>query len=72
MILISDIKEECIQVGLNKNVQIVKCVGGKYGLDLSRSTGPESFWKNDRIKGIKKCWREKYEFLIDYLMNKKK
>ncbi|KRQ86216.1 hypothetical protein ABG79_01946 [Caloramator mitchellensis] len=72
VILMSDIKDECIQVGLNKNIQIVKCVAGKYGLDLSRSTGPESFWKNDVIKGIKKCWREKYEFLIDYLRDNKK
>jgi predicted amidohydrolase len=56
---------ECIQVGLNKNIQILQIENGKYGLDLQRASGPESFWKNNYSIGIKSSWREKYKLLID-------
>jgi hypothetical protein len=64
-LLVSPIVSECIQVGLNKNIQIVRNQNGKYGLDFKRATGPESFWKNNSNIGIRADWREKYEMLID-------
>ena len=66
VMLLSNIIDTCIQVGLNKNVQIIKCDNNKYGLDLKRASGPESFWKNSS-SGVKKAWREKYEMLVDKL-----
>lgn len=65
--LLSNIKNECIQVGLNKNVQIIKCDNNKYELDLKRATGPESFWKNNNVVGVKAKWRSSYENLINTL-----
>ncbi|MDK2905036.1 MAG: hypothetical protein PWR12_1112 [Eubacteriaceae bacterium] len=65
VILLSDQIDECIQVGMTKNVQIVKRVDGKYGLDLKRATGPESFWKNNQTIGVRKEWRNNYELLIN-------
>lgn len=71
VLLMSDQINECIQVGMTKNVQIVKCVNGRYGLDLKRATGPESFWKNNPKMGVKKEWRDNYELLINRLYERK-
>lgn len=68
VMLVSPQKNECIQVGLNKNVQIVQCKNGTYGLDLKRASGPESFWKNNYNIGIKAKWRNKYKLLISRLL----
>ena len=53
---------QCIQSGKNRTAQVVENENGKYGLDLSRTGGPEVIWKNKR--GMKKSWRKGFEFLI--------
>ena len=59
--------KKCFQVGNNKNAQIVKMCGGKFGIDLSRTTGPEAIWKNKNLIGMRGEWRQNYEALLRYI-----
>lgn len=68
VILLSNIKNQCIQVGLNKNIQLVKYENNKYGIDFKRATGPESFWKNNKTIGVKAKWRDTYERLLNSML----
>lgn len=54
----------CFQCGKNRTAQVVQDVNGVYGLDLTRTTGPEAIWK-DKPGMMKKSWRENFEWLID-------
>ena len=71
VLLYSDYINECIQSTMTKNVQIVKYENGKYGLDLKRASGLESFWKNNPKIGVRKEWREHYEFLVNDLYERR-
>lgn len=37
---------KCFQCGMNRTAQVVKEMDGEFGLDLSRTGGPETIWKN--------------------------
>lgn len=50
------------QCGKNRTAQVVKSENGMYGLDLSRTSGPEAIWRNKH--GMKACWRDNIEYLI--------
>lgn len=63
VILESPIANRCYQTSKNRKSQVVKEVDGKFGIDLSRTTGPEAIWQNKN--GMKACWRDAYEVLID-------
>ena len=67
VILNSENIKKCFQVGNNKNAQIVKMCGGKFGIDLSRTTGPEAIWKNKNLIGMRGEWRQNYEALLRYI-----
>ncbi len=67
VILESDKYNYCYQAGFTKTAQTVKAVDGYYGIDLSRTSGPESIWKNKL--GTKKSWRENFEWLITECIN---
>ena len=67
VILNSENIKKCFQVGNNKNAQIVKMCGGKFGIDLSRTTGPEAIWKNKNLIGMRGEWRQNYEVLLRYI-----
>lgn len=41
--------------------------GGKFGIDLSRTTGPEAIWKNKNLIGMRGEWRQNYEALLRYI-----
>ena len=56
--------KKCFQVGNNKNTQIVKMCGGKFGIDLARTTGPEAIWKNKSQIGMRGDWRQNYEAIL--------
>ena len=56
---------ECFQVGNNKNIQIIECQGGKFGLDFNRMTGPEAIWQNKSTSvSMRRSWRNGYKNLI--------
>ena len=63
VILSSNNINQCIQSGRNRTAQVVKEENGKFGLDLSRTGGPEVIWRNK--EGMKACWRSNFELLIN-------
>lgn len=63
VLLESNVVNNCYQTGKSRSSQVVKATDGKYGLDLSRMTGPESIWKNKSGR-FRAAWRDKYEWLI--------
>lgn len=65
VILESDSICNCYQTGKNKNAQVLRESNGFYEIDLERTSGPETIWKN---KGdyCKAEWRKGFEWLIDY------
>ena len=65
IILYSDKENHCYQTGKAKNPQMVKAVDGYYGIDLSRTTGPEAIFRNK--EGFKASWRKNFELLVDRL-----
>ncbi len=72
VILTSGTMTKCIQVSKSKTVQVVRSVGGRFGLALSRMGGPEAIWKYHKydVKGtletyMKKAWRKNVEWLIE-------
>lgn len=65
VILESDKFYKCYQCGNNRTAQVVKMIDGKYGLDLDRTSGPETIWKNKN--GMKADWRNGFEKLLHFL-----
>lgn len=63
VIIESDNINECYQCGKNRTAQVLQSENGRFGIDLDRTTGPEAIWKNK--DGMKACWRENFELLID-------
>lgn len=59
----------CYQTGNNRTAQVVPVEDAHYGIDLSRTSGPEAIWKNKR--GMKFKWRENFEWLIGQIQNGK-
>ena len=62
VVLESDTYNKCYQCGKNRTAQVVKEIDGYYGVDLSRTTGPEAIWRN-KI-GMRASWRDGFEWLI--------
>lgn len=68
-LLISDLMFECIQVGRNKNSQVVAKEKKGFGIDLGRASGPEALWQTKQL-GIHKDWRANYEKLVRFCYEK--
>lgn len=62
VILASQNLTKCYQCGQNRTAQVVKAIDGKFGIDLSRTGGPETIWRNK--PGMKASWRDNIEWLI--------
>ena len=62
LILSSKNITKCYQCGNNRTAQVVKEINGKFGIDLSRTGGPETIWQNKL--GMKASWRDSIEWLI--------
>lgn len=63
VILESDDINKCFQCGKNRTAQVVRATDGFFGIDLDRTTGPETIWKNKQ--GMKAEWRDHFEWLIN-------
>lgn len=63
VILSSNNINQCIQSGRNRTAQVVKEENGKFGIDLSRTGGPEVIWRNK--EGMKASWRSNFELLLN-------
>jgi len=68
VILKSNDLQKCYQVGNCKNSQTIKLVNGAFGIDLSRTTGPEALWKNKEVIGVRKEWRIGYNVLLKHIL----
>lgn len=58
---------KCFQCGNVRSAQVVKPENGKFGIDLSRTGGPEIIWRNKGDGMTKASWRENVEWLIESL-----
>ena len=56
---------KCFQCGQNRTAQVVAAENGKFGIDLARTGGPETIWKNK--EGMKASWRGNVEWLVKSL-----
>lgn len=65
VLLTSDNLTKCFQCGQNRTAQVVKAVNDTYGLDLRRTGGPETIWRDKT--GMKARWRNNIEWLIHSL-----
>lgn len=63
VILESDDLNKCYQCGMNRTSQVVRAVNGTFGIDLSRTSGPDAIWKNKT--GMRASWRKNYEWLVE-------
>ena len=63
VILESDDLNKCYQCGMNRTSQVVRAVNGTFGIDLSRTSGPDAIWKNK--VGMRASWRKNYEWLVE-------
>lgn len=63
VILSSGNLTKCYQCGNNRTAQVVKAENGQFGIDLARTGGPETIWRNK--DGMKAAWRDNIEWLID-------
>ena len=63
VILLSENINMCFQCGNTRTAQVVKEEKGKFGLDLSRTGGPQVIWRNKR--GMRADWRSNFELLVD-------
>ncbi|WP_294673991.1 hypothetical protein [uncultured Ruminococcus sp.] len=63
VILDSDKCTKCFQCGQNRTAQVIQPEKGKFGIDLKRTGGPETIWRNKQ--GMRKEWRTNFERLID-------
>jgi len=60
----------CFQVGRNKSFQVVRRESnGEFGIDLSRTTGPEAIWKNKTLLQMRASWRDNYELLLQRVVD---
>lgn len=59
--------KHCYQTGNNRTAQVIPVENGYYGIDLSRTSGPEAIWKNKQ--GMKFEWRKNFEWLIEQIQN---
>lgn len=69
VILVSENLTKCFQCGNTRTAQVVAQVDGKFGIDLRRTGGPETIWRNKRNKKTGKIetkvhWRDNIEWLI--------
>lgn len=62
VILASRSLTKCFQCGQNRTAQVVKAVDGKFGIDLRRTGGPDTIWRDK--PGMKARWRDNIEWLI--------
>ena len=62
VILSSSNLTKCFQCGMNRTSQVVAPSGGQFGIDLSRTGGSETIWRNKQ--GMKSVWRDNVEWLI--------
>lgn len=67
VVLESDNFNNCYQCGNNRTAQVVMMENDAYGLDLGRTTGPESIWK-DKRGTMKAEWRNNFEELLQYVL----
>ena len=65
VLLTSDNLTKCFQCGQNRTAQVVKAVDGQFGLDLQRTGGPETIWRDKA--GMRARWRDNIEWLIQSL-----
>jgi predicted amidohydrolase/very-short-patch-repair endonuclease len=63
IVLESDDINKCYQTGKNRTAQVVGATNGFFRIDLGRTKGAETIWKNSLMKAT---WRKNYEWLIDY------
>ena len=63
VMLCSDNLTKCFQCGFNRTAQVVQPTGMDFGIDLTRTGGPEVIWKNK--EGMKAIWRDNVEKLIE-------
>lgn len=63
VILDSDKFTKCFQCGQNRTSQVIQPENGKFGIDLKRTGGPETIWRNKQ--GMRKGWRTNFEWLIN-------
>jgi len=59
--------KHCYQTGNNRTAQVIPAEAGYYGIDISRTSGPEAIWKNKQ--GMKFEWRKNFEWLIEQIPN---
>ena len=64
VILVSENINKCYQSGQTRTVQVVKAINGYWKIDLNRTSGPETIWK-DKDVGMKASWRTNYEWLVE-------
>lgn len=62
VVLTSSNLTKCFQCGQNRTAQVVKAENGQFGIDLRRTGGPETIWRDK--DGMKACWRDNIEWLI--------
>lgn len=67
VILAANNMAKCFQCGNVRSAQVVKSENGKFGIDLSRTGGPETIWRNKSDGMTKASWRENVEWLIESL-----
>ena len=65
VLLASPALTKCYQCGQNRTAQVVASQNGTFGIDLARTGGPETIWKNKA--GMKAAWRSNAEWLIGSL-----
>ncbi len=64
VILESPIANRVYQCSKNKKSQVLKEVKGKFGIDLSRTTGPEAIWSKSK-NSVNVVRKDTYNTLID-------
>ena len=67
VILSSSNLTKCYQCGQNRTAQVVKAVNGQFGLDLRRTGGPDTIWRDKA--GMKARWRDNIEWLISTMLS---
>ena len=68
-LLTSDSVVQCYQVGRNKNSQVVALSKQGFGIDLSRTSGPEAIWQTKAV-GVRAEWRVNYEKMVQFCREK--
>ena len=63
VLLLADNIRKAFQCGKNRTAQVIKEENGKFGIDLSRTGGPETIWRDKQ--GMKAEWRKNIEWLIE-------